>query len=114
MSARMKKHPTSIQLRDEAGRIYLIPNSVAQQYRSVEKVISAEEFFAPYEEEYTKPGMLLRGLRVREGCTQEEFAKLINVSQANLSKMELGKRPIGKEMAKRIADAFGLDYRSFL
>lgn len=114
MSAPMKKHPTKIKLKDNVGRLYLIPKSVAQQYRAPDDSIAADKFFAAYEKKYTKPGMLLRCLRIREGYTQEEFAQLINISQANLSKMELGKRPIGKEMAKRIAKAFDINYRSLL
>ena len=103
MSAHMRKHHTNLlRVTDERGHLYLLPKSVAEKYREPGESISADEFFAEYEREYTKPGLILRGIRIREGYSQEEFAKLINVSQANLSKMELGKRSIGKEMAKRI------------
>ena len=115
MSAHMKKRPTStLSVRDNRGRLYLLPKSVAQKYRTSDDSISSEAFFLEHEKKYTKPGMLIRGIRIREGYTQEEFAQLIHVSQANLSKMELGKRPIGKEMAKRIAKAFDINYRSLL
>ncbi len=56
----------------------------------------------------------LKGLRYREGLSQIEFAKQLNISQTNLSAMENGRRIIGKELAKRIADIFELDYRIFL
>ena len=56
----------------------------------------------------------LGGLRYREGMTQVEFAKAIGVTQANLSAMENGKRPIGKEIAKRIEAKFGMNYRYFV
>ncbi len=36
------------------------------------------------------------------------------ISQADLSKMESGKRPIGKVIAKRLAEVFDTDYRIFL
>ncbi len=62
----------------------------------------------------TKAGVLLRGTRHREGLTQVEMAKKIHVSQADLSKMESGKRPIGKIIAKRIEKIFGVNYRYFL
>ena len=114
MSTHMKKPHTEIRLKDESGRLYLVPKSVAQKYQAPDDSVTAEEFFASYDKKYTKPGMLLRGLRVREGHTQEKFAQLIEVSQANLSKMELGKRPIGKDMAKRIAKKFGLNYQRLL
>jgi transcriptional regulator with XRE-family HTH domain len=57
---------------------------------------------------------LLKGLRAREGLSQVEFAKKINITQANLSAMENGRRPIGKIVAKRIEKVFGTNYRYFL
>ena len=56
----------------------------------------------------------LRGLRYREGLTQTELGKLLGIEQTNISKMEQGKRPIGKTVAKRIARIFKSDYRIFL
>lgn len=56
----------------------------------------------------------LRGLREREDLTQEEFGKRINVDRVNISHMERGKRSIGKDIAKRIAQEFDTDYRLFL
>lgn len=64
--------------------------------------------------ERTPPGALLKGLRSRENLNQTEFAKKMGVSQVNLSKMEHGKRPIGKQIAKRIEDLFGVNYKYFL
>ncbi|WP_425170737.1 helix-turn-helix domain-containing protein [Legionella sp.] len=43
-----------------------------------------------------------------------ELARILNISQTNLSAMENGRRPIGKELAKRIAEKFEIDYRNFL
>jgi len=119
MSVHMKKHPTKDELilKDKIGRVYLLPKKVASKYilsKNKLNSISAEEFFSPYEKKYTKPGMLLRGLRIREGLTQTEFSKLIKVTQANLSHMENGKRPIGKMLSQRIAKVFKIDYRMFL
>jgi ribosome-binding protein aMBF1 (putative translation factor) len=99
------------------GRIYRIPRSVAEKYEDKSKVIHKvlpEEIFAKIEKEYTKAGVLLRGTRHREGLTQAEMAKKIKVTQADLSKMESGKRPIGKVIAKRIEKIFGVNYRYFL
>jgi transcriptional regulator with XRE-family HTH domain len=56
----------------------------------------------------------LRGLRNREGLTQEALGKLLGIAQTNISKMELGKRPIGKGIAKRLAQLFNTDYHLFL
>lgn len=56
----------------------------------------------------------LRGLRNREGLTQEELGNAIGVEQSNVSKMELGKRQIGIKIAKRIEEVFDIDYHLFL
>lgn len=75
------------------------------------------EHVAPYKQE-SPPFMggrkSIKGLRYREGLSQIEFAKKLAISQTNLSAMENGKRIMGKELAKRVADLFGLDYRIFL
>lgn len=70
--------------------------------------------FLKMDKNYTRAGVLLRGTRHREGLSQVQFAKLINITQGDLSKMESGKRPIGKVIAKRIEDNFGVNYRYFL
>lgn len=59
-------------------------------------------------------GVYLRGIRLREELSQEELAKLTGISRSNISAMEHGKRPIGKETAKRLADILKCDYRRFL
>ncbi len=58
--------------------------------------------------------MALRGARVKEGVTQRELAARLGITQGNLSRMETGKRPIGKGMAKRLGQALNLDPRVFL
>jgi DNA-binding XRE family transcriptional regulator len=96
---------------------YAIPQSVANKYivnKTEEEVISANEIFADLDRERTEAGALLKGLRSREDLNQTEFAKKIGVSQANLSKMEHGRRPIGKQIAKRIEEIFGVNYKYFL
>lgn len=58
--------------------------------------------------------IVLRGLRRREGLTQAVMGKLLGIPQGNISQMECGLRPIGKQIAKRLADLFETDYRLFL
>lgn len=60
------------------------------------------------------PGTMLRGLRYREELTQEEFAKRVGIPRRHISEMENNKRPIGKQNAKRFAEAFNIDPRVFL
>ncbi len=59
-------------------------------------------------------GSAIRGLRLREGLTQEQLAHLLEVKRTNLSAMENGKRPIGENMAKGLAEVLKTDYKVFL
>ena len=56
----------------------------------------------------------LRGARKREALTQKELAQLVGVNQTHISEMEHGKRPIGKDMARRLAKVLKVNYRVFL
>lgn len=60
------------------------------------------------------PGDTLRIRRENAGLSQSELGGLIGSNRQNISGMETGKRPIGKESAKKLAAALGLDYRVFL
>lgn len=127
MSAPMKRHPikddpsSSILYVEDGQNTYAIPVSVAKVYKikprkAVHKQgnVSSEDVFKELREESSKASSLLRGLRYRENLSQVEFAKKIKVTQANLSKMECGHRPIGKTIAKRIEKVFGTHYKYFL
>jgi len=57
----------------------------------------------------------LRAYRTRENLTQKQLAALTGISQHHISEMENGKRGIGKERARKFADALHVaDYRVFL
>ena len=71
------------------------------------------ELFPEYKDE-DLPGVCLRGGRYREGLTQKQLADMIGIPQRHISEMENGKRPIGKEMAKRLAKALNIGYKVFL
>lgn len=117
MSAHMRKHHTEsndVIHMHHAGVFYQFPLHVAKKYRVTGKKIDAEYIFSDLNKKYTRPGALLRGIRVRDNLTQIEMAKLIKVTQSDISQMENGKRGIGRTIAKRIAKLFGVDYRSFL
>jgi DNA-binding XRE family transcriptional regulator len=61
------------------------------------------------------PGKVLRAYRTRENLTQEELGKRIGgVPRQHISGMESGCRPIGREMAKRLAKVLRFDYRKLL
>jgi DNA-binding XRE family transcriptional regulator len=59
-------------------------------------------------------GDSLRGVRYRENISQRQLARLTGVSAQNISAMEHGRRPIGKDMAKRFAKVLNTDWRLLL
>lgn len=61
-----------------------------------------------------EPGVYLHGARTKEGLTQAQLAAQTGIPQRHISEMENNKRPIGKDMAKRLAEALNMDYRVFL
>ncbi len=123
MSAHTKTHLTKkIQFLCivSKGKYYELPLAILERYRVNRPSpknkpvdageilqVSPEQAFADINAKYTKSGALLRAIRFREGVTQEKFAKMINVTQGDLSKIERGIRPIGKILSKRIAKKFG-------
>lgn len=65
-------------------------------------------------EKFGESGVTIRGNRYKKGVTQLELARALGISQHHVSEMENGKRVVGKEMAKRLAEFFETDYRVFL
>lgn len=59
-------------------------------------------------------GKALAGARHKEGLTQVNLAQATGIPQRHISEMENGKRPIGKEMAKRLGKALNIGYKAFL
>jgi ribosome-binding protein aMBF1 (putative translation factor) len=74
-----------------------------------EELSTFEELFPDFH-----AGNALRGARTREGLTQAQLAALIGVQPTHISGMERGKRPIGKEMAKRLGKVLRIGYKVFL
>lgn len=77
---------------DEEGRLY-----------------SIDEVFPNFH-----PGDTLKGARLMYKLTQTKLAAMIGVKASHISEMEKGKRPIGKEMARRLAKALSTSYQVFL
>ena len=61
-----------------------------------------------------RASVLIRGYRGREGMTQRQLAEATGIPQRHISEMENGKRIIGKERAKKLAQALHADYRLLL
>jgi len=79
-----------------------------------EKNIHWREAFKEKIRKHSEGGLMLRGCRSKVNVTQKRLADALSISQHHISEMENGKRPIGKEMAKRFAEFFKTDYRVFL
>jgi hypothetical protein len=135
LNRKIKNKPTLVSCVTELGSVIKVPSSEIIKYafsdkskdvhRIIKKVLEemleqeaalypVSGLFDDINKKRTKPGALLYGLRVRENLTQKDFAEKINITQPELSKMENGARPIGKVMAKRLEEVFGMDYRVFL
>lgn len=130
MSEHTKKHRISAHSQGSTLYItdrrisYAIPKRIAEKYivesKKIKKRVEAKntnfiyKTFDKLDAKYTRAGAILKGLRLRERLSQVQFAKKINVTQANLSNMENGRRSIGKIIAKRIEKIFGTNYRYFL
>ncbi len=67
-----------------------------------------------FEEEELTPGAMLAGARGKEGLTQQQLAQMTGIPQRHISEMEHGKRPIGKETAKKLSKALNIGYKVFL
>jgi DNA-binding XRE family transcriptional regulator len=120
MSAPMKMSRISQIAISIANERFIVPGSRAaeilelvREYQ-VEENVPAAEVLKDVHKKYGKTGSVIRGFRAREDMTQIELAKKLGVTQGDLSKMENGKRPVGKEMAHRLAKVFRSDYRVFI
>ena len=57
---------------------------------------------------------VLCGTRGREYMTQQQLSELTGIPKHNISEMEQGKYPIGKENTNKLAAELKTDYRVFL
>jgi len=117
MQAHTKKRPTeTIELR------FIGP--IGNMTKAVEKLkplgfvdasdsVPWREAFPEYKDE-DLPGVCLQGSRHKEGLTQKQLSELTGIPQRHISMMEHGKRPIGKEMARRLGKALNIGYKVFL
>ena len=57
-------------------------------------------------------GARIQQLRIQNGYTQEEFAKILNIDRSNLSRIESGKRSCSLELLVQLSSLFRvtLDY----
>ena len=101
----------------EVCRRYQLPDEkINQIQKAIATILGAEDESLPLAEVFPDlhPGSAIRGLRLREALTQEQLAGRLGIKRNNLSEIENGKRPIGKNMAKRLAEVLHTNYKVFL
>lgn len=116
MRAHMKKHPTNelvtVTLRVRRSNVPLLQRYAESLETGEERSYTVAEVFPEYVGKEQQ--VALRAYRHREGLTQKRLAELTGIPQHHISEMENGKRTIGKERAKRLAEALHCDYRRLL
>lgn len=121
MQGLTKKHPTNglveVRFRGTISSINKLRRAAKEL--NVTDLLEEKEFYAPEELspelQWNSSGVALRGARGKEGLTQKQLAFMVGIAQHHISEMENGKRPIGKETAKKLAEALNVsDYRIFL
>ena len=124
MQALTKKLPTEnqVEVRFRGSYVNMVKLRRMAQALKINDVtewgLEEKEFYSPEEVSpelaWNSGGVCVRGGRGKEGLTQKQLAELTGISQHHLSEMENGKRPIGKETARKLAAALNVDYRVFL
>jgi len=118
MSVRTNEHPTET----VCTLTFVGPVAQEEVARKVLHALGFEEAreTVPWREAFPAwseaqlPGVALAGARAKEGVTQSQLAKLTSIPQRHISEMEHGKRAIGKDRAKKLAEALKIDYHVFL
>lgn len=120
MSVRMQEHPTNAVCtlafvgpadQAEAARTALYALGFAEA--DTRETIPWREAFPPIPEA-ERPGRMLRAARTKEGVTQSQLAQMTGIPQRHISEIEHGKRSIGKERAKKLAEVLKVDYQILL
>ena len=118
MSVRTKAHRTDA----VCTMTFVGPLTQAQAARQALDALGFEEVreTVPWREAFPAwsdtpwGSVALAGARQKENLTQIQLARLTGIPQRHISEMEHGKRPIGKERAKKLAKALKIDYHVFL
>jgi hypothetical protein len=117
MQERTKKHPIeSVELRflgPIVKRARAIQSLKALGFVDILDSVPWRDAYPEYSEGQLS-GKALAGVRYREGLTQIQLSEMTGIPQRHISEMENGKRPIGKEMAKRLGKVLNISYKVFL
>jgi len=125
----MRKLPTKgvieVVIHGDMAMRYMLPRQSAHKlidqlepFKIVENdedgMVSIEEVFKDELAKYGAVGATIRGFRHRDELTQAMLATKLGVKQSHISEMEHSKRPIGKQLAQKLAKIFRTNYRLFL
>lgn len=91
------------------GVLDLAGHKVRRVDMAGDELVDSDEIFAN-----VTPGMILRGLRVKEDITQAELAERLSITQNMVSDMESGRRNISLKMARRISEELKVPYKMFV
>lgn len=108
------KETTKFQLPSNAARALVNFLKAFQDQVALDEIIPASEVFPDTKTSEKRIGIIFRGIRIKNDLTQAEVAERLGIDQSDVSKIEKGKRPIGKALAKKIEKEFGIDYRRLL
>lgn len=106
--------------RSGKSKAYTIPATLGRRVErlireeAVPSLVPAAEVLPELTDPAQRAAALLRGSRYKDGMTQVELADILGIRQSHLSEMENARRPIGKNMARRLGELFACDYRLFL
>jgi DNA-binding XRE family transcriptional regulator len=116
MQAHTKKHPTddiiTLQLKVHRHNAPLVKRYAEIIESEEDRTFTVAEVFPEYIGKESQ--IALRAYRTREAFTQKQLSGLTGIPQHHISEMETGKRSIGKERAKKLAEALHCDYRQLL
>lgn len=99
-----------------AGLGKQVADYIADSVKRIEKKgsVPAVKVLPELADDTLRPATMLRGARHKADIIQVQLAEALGIRQHHLSEMENGKRPLGKQMAKRLAEVLDCDYRLFM
>lgn len=123
MSEAVKMRRIEIAIRSGAKKkLFLVTQEKADAIETLlretpnedDELVDMTDVFPDLKDPEKLPAITFRGIRAKTGLTQAEVAERLSITQAEVSKIEGGKRAIGKALAKKIEKEFKIDYRRFL
>ena len=79
-----------------------------------EKNLDWREAMADYIGDSSDSAILIRNYRKEKKLSQVKLAKLVDVDQSLISKIENSEMDVSKKLARKLAKIFDVDYRIFL